>query len=521
MRRFYPFALGAVLATVLTGSYLGSRTERDGARLFDQVLSLVADRYVDSVEVNALFEKAARGLVAELNDPYSELLSPKQLTAFTTTTGGRYGGVGMLIEDQQGTIVVSRVYPNTPAERAGLYAGDRIVAVEGQSTRGWKTAQVSEKMQGEPGTTVKASFQRVGVPTPIEVTFTRATIRIPAIPYTLLLDGGVGYVPLQTFNETSGRELQQQLAALRDSGATRFVLDLRGNSGGYLDQALEIANLFLTKGQAIASVRSRGEDEARYLAERDPLLPDQPLAVLIDGFSASASEIVAGALQDHDRALLVGTTSFGKGLVQSMYRLDDGWALKVTTGKWTTPVGRTIQREVATTEEGEQPDTTGKADAIAGRPVHKTDMGRTIYGGGAIRPDVVLRSDTITSAERKLAELIAPRQEFYIAVADYALELKGQVQPDFVVTDAWRAELLRRLRAKGVEVDDAVWRAGASYVDRILANRIARTAFSDAVAKQRELADDNQLTFTLDLLRRAKTTAELFTLAAPAAARQD
>ncbi len=516
MRRLSPIVIGLVLATVLTGSYLGSRSERDGARLFDQVLTLVQDRYVDSVEINALFEKAARGLVAELNDPYSELLSPKQVTAFNTTTGGRYGGVGMLIEDQQGTIVISRVYPNTPAERAGIHPGDRIVEVDGQSTRGWKTAQVSEKMQGEPGSEIKAKFARVGMSAPIEVTFTRAVIRIPAIPYTLVLDGGVGYIPFQTFNETSARELASQLSALRDAGATRFILDLRGNGGGYLDQSLEVANLFLPRGAAIAAVRSRAEPESRYLAESAPLLPDAPLIVLTDGFSASASEIVAGALQDHDRALVLGTTTFGKGLVQSVYRLDGGWALKVTTGKWTTPLGRTIQRPT-TGDDAETPDTSGTADAIAGRPTFTTAAGRTVYGGGAIRPDIVLRADTITTPERVLFEKVGSRQEFYIVSADLALELKDQVRPDFTVSEAWRSEFRRRLIAKGVEVDDAVWRNGVAYVDRFLGNQIARVAFGDSTAKRRLLADDNQLARALELMRRANSQSALFTLAAPLA----
>ncbi len=514
MRRMVPFALGVILATGVTGFYFETRAEREGARLFDQVLSLVQDRFVDSMDANGLFEKAAQGLVAELNDPYSELLSPKQLTAFTTTTGGRYGGVGMLIEDQQGTIVISRVYPNTPAERAGIHEGDRIVEIEGQSTRGWKTQQVSEKMQGEPGSPVSAKFMRAGSATPIAVTFTRATIRIPAIPYTLVLDGGIGYVPLQTFNETAGRELAMQLTKLRDENARGLILDLRGNSGGYLDQALEIANFFLERGRPIAAVRSRGAAEERYIAERDPIIPATPLVILTDGYSASASEIVAGALQDHDRALILGTTSFGKGLVQTMYRLEDGWALKITTGKWTTPSGRTIHK-MRDANGAEIADTTASADDIAGRPVFRSDGGRTVYGGGAIRPDYVLRSDTITTAERILAQkLLARQQEVYVAIYDYALELKDGVRPDFTVPVSWRGELLRRIRDKGVEVTDAEWNNGVTYVDRLIANRVARLAFGDSTAKRREIPDDNQLMTAIDLLQRGRTQQDLFTMAA-------
>jgi carboxyl-terminal processing protease len=515
LRRVVPFALGALLATGISGFYFESRAEREGARLFDQVLSLVQDRFVDSMDANGLFEKAARGLVAELRDPYSELLPPKELKAFTTTTGGRYGGVGMLIEDQQGTIVISRVYPNTPAERAGMLEGDRIIEIEGQSTRGWKTQQVSEKMQGEPGSPVKAKFLRAGTVTPVEVTFTRATIRIPAVPFGIMLDGKIGYVPLQTFNETASREVAAQLSRLRDEGAQGFVLDLRGNSGGFLDQALEVANLFVKEGTPLAAVRSRAEPEASYVAEVPALIPSLPLIILTDGFSASASEIVAGALQDHDRALLVGTTTFGKGLVQTLYRLEDGWALKITTGKWFTPAGRTIHK--LREEDGtEIPDTTVAADDVTGRPVFKSTSGRTIYGGGAIRPDIVVRPDTISTAERILAQkLLAKQQEVYVVIYDYALEIKDGIRPDFTVSPAWRTEILRRFRSKGVEVTDAEWNDGVTYVDRVLANRVARLAFGDSTAKRREVIDDNQLGDALERLKRARTQQALFTAAPP------
>src|SRR5512140_3156059 len=185
-RRILFIAAGAVLTVSATAFYIEERSAREGARLFDQVVSLIEDRFVDSVDAGALYEKAAHGLVAELNDPYSELFSPKLTKSFNTTTGGRYGGVGMLIEDQQGAIVIAKVYPNTPAEAAGVQEGDRILEIDGQSTRGWKTQQVSDKMQGVPGTTVRVRFARPSVPTPIAVTFTRATIRIPAVPYALM-----------------------------------------------------------------------------------------------------------------------------------------------------------------------------------------------------------------------------------------------------------------------------------------------------------------------------------------------
>jgi len=336
----------ALLLPLGAGAFaVQERATANSARLFDQVLSIVGDRFVDSIATGALYEKAARGMVEELRDPYSELYTPKELEAFNTTTGGFYGGIGMLIEDQNGTIIISKVYPNTPAEEAGIREGDRIIGVDTSSTRGWKVDQVSSGLKGPPGTKVKARFARPGVNEVIEVEFTRRTIRIPAIPFALMLEGKTAYIPLQQFNETTSREFAAELQRLLREGATGLVIDLRRNTGGFLDQALTLSNFFVPKGAELATVRGRNTPVERYVAERDPIAPRLPIVILTDGYTASASEIVAGALQDHDRALIVGTTSFGKGLVQSVYRLDGGYAIKLTTGKWYTPSGRSIQKE--------------------------------------------------------------------------------------------------------------------------------------------------------------------------------
>jgi carboxyl-terminal processing protease len=513
-RRILSIAAGAVLAASAAGFYLEEQSARDGARLFDQVVSLIEDRFVDSVDAGALFEKAAHGLVAELNDPYSELFSPKLTKTFNTQTGGRYGGVGMLIENQQGAIVIAKVYPNTPAEGAGIHEGDRILEIEGVTTRGTTTQEVSDKMQGVPGTTVRVRFARLGVPTPIDVTFTRATIRIPAVPFALMLADSIAYIPLQTFNETATTEVSNQLVRLQGEGAKAVILDLRENRGGFLEQSLSTANLFLKRGQEIVSVRSRGEATQKAFAEIEPVASSIPVIVMVDGSSASASEIVAGALQDHDRALIVGTTSFGKGLVQTMYALDGGWSLKLTTGKWYTPSGRSIHKP-RTAAELEQADTATGPEDISKRPVFKSDAGRTVYGGGAITPDVYVRPDTITTPERVLAQkLFVKAQEVHVAVYDYSLLLKKGLRSDFKPLPEWRDELYRRVREKGVEVTKAEWDAGHEYIDRTLADQVARLAFGDSTAKRLELNDDNQLVKALELLRRGHTQQELFKLAA-------
>ncbi len=516
--------LALVVLPLAAGAFVvQERATLTSARLFDQVMSLVGERYVDSLGARELYERAARGLVEELRDPYSELYTPKQLEAFNTSTGGFYSGVGMLIEDQEGTIIVSKVYPHTPAEEAGIREGDRIVGVDTSSTRGWRIDQVSGGLRGVPGTKVKARFARPGVPQPFEVEFTRRTVRIPAIPFSLMLDNKVGYIPVQQFNETTTREFAEVYGRLKSEGARGLVIDLRGNSGGFLDQALEMTNFFVTRGKELASVRGRAGQVERYVAEATPIAPDIPIVVLTDGYTASASEIVAGALQDHDRALVMGVTSFGKGLVQSVYRLEGGYAIKLTTGKWYTPSGRSIQKERVLDAGGRlievHPDSLETDSARAARPMFRSDAGRPVFGGGAVTPDVIIPYDTISAAEQRLARALVPRsQDVYLALYDYAFSLKDQVRPDFVITDEMREGFRSRLEAKGVPVNRAEWDAGREYVDRLLLNRVARLAFGDSTAKRREVPDDRQLMMAIDYLRRGRTTSELLALVPTAAA---
>ncbi|HWP03168.1 MAG TPA: S41 family peptidase [Gemmatimonadaceae bacterium] len=519
--------IGLLAVPLVAGAFvLQDQAVRESGRLFGQVLELVANRYVDSISSAQLYEKAARGLVEQLQDPYSELMSPKELKQFNTNTAGRYGGLGMRIEEQPGKgVTVVTVFPNTPAEAAGIREGDIIVAIESLSTRGWPSRRVADSLTGEPGTKVTVTFQRPGVAEPIRATFTRALIRVPAIPYAMMLDGNVGYIPLQGFNETSTAELERAVRNLLDQGARGLILDLRGNPGGFLDQALSISNLFLREGLEIASVRGRNTEPQVYYTRQKPIAPTIPLVVLTNQGSASASEIVAGALQDHDRALIVGTTTFGKGLVQQLFPLEGGYALKITTAKWFTPSGRSIQKERRLNEDGlfveVHPDSEESDSARRARPVFRSDAGRPVYGGGAITPDLVVLPDTLTTAEQEFRKATASKsQDIYVTLYDYAYELKSTVKPDFVVRPEWREELYRRLQKKGVEIDRKLYDGAARLIDRELELRIARLAFGDTAERRRSLPDDAQLRKALELLRQGKTQQELFALVA-AAGRQD
>ena len=516
-RRLAAVAAVVAVPAVAGGFMLQSSSSREGAQLLQDVMGLVSQRFVDTVEAQALYEKAARGLVKELNDPYTELFTPKQIADFSRTTNGRYGGIGMEITEQTGWVTVARVFPNTPAERGGVQEGDRIVQIDTAQTKGWKTTQVSNTLLGTPGTKVNVTFQRPGVPTPLKLTLTRAEIHIPAVPYAISFDN-VGYIPVIRFSEQTADEIAAAVKRLTAQGAKGIVLDVRDNPGGILEQSIAASNLFLPRGKEVASVRGRG-DAQRYVAQAQPVAPDVPLVVLVNGYSASASEIVAGALQDHDRALVVGTTSFGKGLVQTLYPLDGGYALKITTAKWFTPSGRSIQKDRKLNADGqfveaEAPDSLESDSARKARPVFRSASGRVVYGGGAVTPDVIVKPDTLTTAEQTLAKALAPKfPEIYGILSEMALEQRGKVRPDFAVQPQWREDFYARLTKANITIERAQWDAGRAWVDRQLENRIARVAFGDSTAKRKELKDDVQLRRALELMQRGTTQKDLFAVA--------
>jgi len=514
--------VGALLLPLVAGGFLlQSRAQRQGELLLDQVMSLVTDRYVDTIPAADVYEKAALGLGKELNDPYSELLTPKDLKQFNSRTGGRYGGLGMLIGQpllpQDKSIVVETVYPNTPAEAGGVREGDRITRVDSLSTQGWTLSQVSDYLTGTPGTKVSAAFARAGVAAPIRLTFTRAIIKVSAVPYTLILGNRVGYIPLVQFNENAAVNLDSALKYLQQQGARSVILDLRGNPGGMLDQSLNIANMFLREGQELASVKSREGTAQNYTAKAAPVSPTTPLIVLTDERTASASEIVAGALQDHDRALVLGQTSFGKGLVQGVYNLDGGYALKLTTAKWFTPSGRSIQRPrkfVNGQFVEESPDTNETDVSKKTRPAYKSDAGRVVYGGGGIAPDVIVQDDTLTTPEQQFARAVAPKsQDFFTARDDYAMELAKTVKPDFTVQPAWLNEFFTRLETKGITSDRKGYDAASRYLSRLLEQRVAHFAFGDSTAKRRDLSYDAPLRRAIALLDKVTSERELFAMA--------
>jgi carboxyl-terminal processing protease len=492
---------------VLVGAGLGfgRLAPDDPRRYFAQVMDYVRAYAADEPSADSLYVRAARGLLRQLDDPYAALFSPAEVTRFSRNTiGNAYGGLGMVVEGVGDGVIVSQVFPASPAESIGLAPGDRIEEIEGERADAWDVDAVTSRLIGRPGTVVRVAVSRPGVSGLIRADARRATIHVPAVPFAVMLDGAIGYLPLRRFNDGASRDVERALADLTARGARGLIVDLRGNGGGGLDAAIRVSELFLERGQPVATVRQRGEPRATYLARREVRPPTVPIAVLVDGFSASASEIVAGALQDHDRAVVVGTTTFGKGLVQTLFPVNGGWALKLTTGRWYTPSGRSIQRDRKT-------DSLKTDSARRARPAFTSDGGRVVYGGGGITPDVIIQPDTLSASEQALARQLAPRsREFLTTVAAIAREARPAVRPGFTFRPEWSDTLYHRLRRSGVTVSRAEYDAAAPWINVRLEQRIAGLAFGDSAAFRRGIHRDRQLGVASDLLRASPSRAELF-----------
>ncbi len=522
MRRLLPWM--AVPAALAAGALipLVAKSRTDGKGVFDDVRFRVETGAVDSLSADELWIRAARGLVSQLDDPYADLYSPEQIASFSRNTlRNDYAGVGMSIQDQLGTVVVTATFPGSPAREGGVQPGDRIVQVDSTLTHGLKLDQVSDRLIGKPGTSVDVIFGRPGVSQPIRMRFVRARIHVPAVPYAMMLDGKVGYVPLQRFSDSAGVEVGESISRLRQQGAKGFVLDLRGNPGGSLTQAVSVSERFLAPGQQVVAVRYRDREPeiglAGSFAGAGALRAGEPVIVLVDGSAASAAEIVAGALQDHDRALVVGTTSYGKGVVQSLYPLRDGWALKLTTARWYTPSGRSIQRDRQVINGRYTlvtPDSLETDSVRRSRPAFKSDKGRVVYGGGGITPDVVIPADTISTPEQNFLKAIAPEsQKAYRAFYEVALQMRPKVRPGFRVTPAWRDSVFGRMTRDAVPVTRAQFDSATGLVDRLISQQAAVIAFGDSAAFRRRIDDDAQLHRALALLETAHDQAQLFAVA--------
>ena len=358
-------------------------------KLLQQVVDRIRAKYVDDLNEGEAIDAAIKGMLGTL-DPYTEFLAKKQSDEMKMMQiQGKYGGLGIRIQKQENALVVVALFDDTPAFDVGLQTGDRIVRIEESSTADIDVSQAADLLRGSPGTSVKISVSREGEDAFIDFTVTRAIITIPVVPFVGMLEGDTGYIKLNQFTEDASMQVEQALKQLQAQGAGGYLLDLRGNPGGLLEQAVDVAGKFLPEDRLIVYTMGRpGSDQRSYHAPESYTLEDAPLVVLVDRFSASASEIVAGAIQDWDRGVVAGQPTFGKASVQQIFPMNQGTALKITTARYYTPSGRLIQKT------GERADESVASDSAAGetdgsdRTSYETRIGRTVYGGGGIAPDV-------------------------------------------------------------------------------------------------------------------------------------
>lgn len=528
-----------VLALMIGGWFLqqGIAQEEDSftqSRLLDEVVNYVADQYVDPVDRDSLYSYAVQGILERLGDPNTSLLGSQAYEDFRIQTQGDYGGVGLQIVDRGGYITVISPIPGTPGSRAGIRPGDVISEVDGTSTSGWSAERAVDVLRGEAGSSVDVSIQRPGIRSPIAFTLVRERIQLHSVPFAVLLDGNVGYVPLRMFSESSASEVQAAADSLRGEGATSLILDLREDPGGVLDQGVGVADLFLDAGSAVVETRGKqAGPNGTFRASAPDRYAGMPVVVLVDRGSASASEIVAGALQDWDRALLIGNTTYGKGSVQSLFfGLAGGNTLKLTTARWYTPMGRSIERM-----SGPGTDRTADIDSLAlsghlpitvtgqyaippdtaGRPTVTSQGGRRLYGGGGIVPDLLVSGDTLSSPEQADVRALLEEAGTYATgrfnyAVDYLREHQG-VGPDFTIGPADIAEFYDSLSGdSGFNVDRATFEGASRFLELDVAGEIALQGWGEQGAFLRRLATDEPVQAALALLRQARSPEDLFTI---------
>lgn len=504
-------AVATALGTTLVGGGwvighgLNTReADYSSARLFDSVLGHVRQFYVDSISDSTLFEHATVGMLRELGDPYTLYLPPARLRRLTEQVTGNYIGIGAQIQRRDEYPMIIAPFPGSPAERAGLHTGDRVVEIDSVRTRGWTNDEVTSALRGPPGSKVTVVIERPGDPTRLTFTIERGGVHRRAVGRTALLSNGVGYVDVNIFNDSTRLELQKAVDSLTTAGMRSLVMDLRGNPGGVLAQGVGVADMFLDSAQLIVSMRGRAPGATEQVRDNHvQTWPKLPVIVLVDAGSASASEIVAGALQDHDRALLMGRTTFGKGSAQGIYTTGSGGGVRITTARWFTPSGRSIDR----------PHNTERVDEEAPIDTFRTEHGRRVAGGGGIQPDVQAGDTALAPGEQLLEDALGNRViQFRDAMVDVAISLRsrGAVRSrDFAVTPQMLDQLWAAMRERGFRFPRSTFDGATPLVSSLLAREIARFVFGPEAEAERAIADDKVIQEAVKLASTASSPADL------------
>jgi len=522
-------AVFAIALCALVGGFFGRSALAtqdqvpDQLKVFTAALTAIEGNYVGEVESDRLVYSAISGMLQTL-DPHSSFMDPRTYAQMRERQEGRYYGLGITIVVIGDEITVLSLFEGSPAYQKGIRRGDIIARIEGEDTKGWTSDQAVRKLRGPKGTFVDIAVKRSGYDDLIPLQVMRDEIHIPTVPAYFMVDNTTGYVRLQDFAENTNEELGRALKDLSGKGMRRLVVDLRGNPGGPLDQAIKVANRFLPRGDMIVYTRGRvpNSDQDYRASEQSDYLT-MPMVVLQNRNSASAAEIVAGALQDHDRALLVGETTFGKALVQSVYRVSQGAGVAVTTARYYTPSGRLIQRPWDGSFDEYLTYTLREQDANKSHKAEDlkyTDAGRKVYSGGGIDPDQRFDGPMEGFNPTRFGRLIYNRQLPDSFAQKFTRKGDTRISPstknggrelgsDFVVDDAMMAEFKEHVQKAKVKMDDAAWEKDREFLRAMIRYEIDLDLFGVAQARKNLAAKDPQLQFALGLFPEAERLTQL------------
>jgi carboxyl-terminal processing protease len=526
---------------VLTGAVIGgvfgrlpAHTSAQGEVTKDKVLddykealTLIDNEYGGTIDHEKVTDSSMQSMLWTL-DPHSSFFSRDELRKLDEEQQSQFYGIGVSILQHRHGVYVQSVIPNTPADKAGLRYGDRFLTVDGKDARDWTSSEVSKNVRGEAGTAVKIEIERAGSPDPMPFQIVRGGVPLPSVRNSFMLPNSTGYIGLTGgFQQTTSEELGNAIADLKKKGMKSLVLDLRGNPGGLLDQAIAVVSKFIPSGQTVVSVKGAGGQASRELRANGNGPETFPLVIMINGGSASASEIVAGAIQDYDRGLIVGSDSFGKGLVQRVFRLPFGTGITLTTARYYTPYGRSLQRDYSNgsiyeyyTHGGDAGDDTGE-DAKpkpAGSPV-TTANGRVLYGGRGIEPDIRVSPPAPSPLRGRIGEaaffftrqLVAGKVPGFESFKVDKQNFKQAVQPnEFVITDklfdAFRA-FAAADKENGLTAQNIA--AEADYARTRLREEIATANYSNEAGVQVLLETDPQIQKAIESMPQAANLASV------------
>jgi carboxyl-terminal processing protease len=532
-RRSLIILLLVVFSSVALGSWAKSKyQDRENVlhdlEIFAKVVDKVKSFYVDDVDTHQLVTTAIEDMLKQL-DPHSQYLSGLDYEDLMLSTQGQFGGLGIFISFRDNYPTVISPIEDTPAFRAGLQGGDQIVEIEGESAEGWQVSKAVRMLRGDPGTVVNFKVTRPGQKDAIEYSLVREEIQVSSVTYSGMFNNDIGYVKISNFSKNTQSELEEALDQLQKDGMKSLVLDLRSNPGGLLQAATGVSELFLDKDKLVVYTKGRyAQNNHKYYASKSPKFNEYPMVVMVNGNSASASEIVAGALQDWDQAFIVGQTTFGKGTVQTVFSLSDSQAVKLTTAKYYTPTGRSIHKddhsgllsrmdeEAAAEGHGEDEQMSMAEEATKNakmsdedRPVYHTTGGRTVYGGGGITPDLTFDVRQFGDLERRLE-----RDALFFSFAiDYDTH-HDKLKENFVVDDAMVEEFKQFLKDRDFEFKDEEF-SGESleYVKRAIAREITSKEYGRQAMYRRMLKSDPDFQEVIEIMHSAPTLKDMFAYA--------